>query len=78
MIPADGNEHVSLVDMILDFDVSDLEEIHTVSIEMANDMVTTSHTEVYDSGYTRHITLYLDTVENFTAIHPKLFQAVNK
>jgi len=36
------------------------------------------HAEIYNSGCSKHLTLYRDTLENFVEIPPKTFQAANK
>ena len=41
-------------------------------------MVDISHTEIYDSGCSKHLTSYKKDLENFVKINPKSFCTVNK
>jgi Zinc knuckle len=73
---ADGSECSSFVSVDLDSERA-TEEI-TAHVVAGNDPANSPCAEVYDSGSTRHLSLFREDLENFTKISPKTFRAANK
>jgi len=71
-----GSEHGSLVDVDLDSVVAT--EPDELAALVGVGKVDLPHAEIYDSGCSKHLMPYRDTLENFIEIPPKTFQAANK
>jgi len=72
----DSSEHGSLVDIDLDSVVAT--EPDELAALVGVGKVDLPRAEIYNSGCSKHLTLYCDTLENFAEIPPKTFQAANK
>ena len=70
------NKHSLLVSFDLDLVMAF--EPEELAAEASANVINVSHTEIYDSGCSKHLTPYKDNLENFVKIKPKPFCAANK